>query len=121
MTARLIINLGRDEDGNPIRVPAKWAICGCCEGHGRVDSFSGGITSSEWSEMGPDDRDGYMEGRYDRACSECGGTGKVAEADIWDANGEVLPQYAEALESHEFDMQMARDDRYTRRMECGGW
>lgn len=119
--AHLTTNLGHDEDGNPIEVPGRWAICGRCEGHGKVDCFDGGLTSSDWHEMGPDDQDDYMAGRYDRACPECNGTGKVVEADIWDANGNVLPEYAEALKAHEDELRWKRDDAHTRRMEMGGW
>ena len=58
----------------------RWEICECCEGRGTRDNpaFSNGITSSEWQdEWDADEREDYLNGRYDVACSDCGGSGKV--------------------------------------------
>lgn len=70
----------------------KWAICGCCEGNGRVENpaFSNGFTSEEWADMCSDYDDGddtsaadrYMAGAYDVVCSECRGTGKIKVPDV---------------------------------------
>lgn len=57
----------------------RWAICDRCQGSGAVDNpaFSNGITSSEWAEWDPEDRQDYLAGRYDVPCSGCHGSGKV--------------------------------------------
>lgn len=57
----------------------RWAICAQCDGHGTRDNpaFSNGITSSEWSEWDPDERETYFSGAYDVPCGDCSGSGKV--------------------------------------------
>ncbi len=70
-----------------LNIPTKWAICPCCDGEGKVENpaFSNGFTGSEWAEMCDerDDQTGesyarkYLSGQYDKACKECGMTGKV--------------------------------------------
>jgi DnaJ-class molecular chaperone len=62
----------------------RWEICAECDGHGRRDhpAFSNGITSSEWAEWDPDDRETYMRGGYDVPCGDCGGSGKVRVPDV---------------------------------------
>lgn len=57
----------------------KWVICGCCEGHGKIEhpAFSNGITSSEWAEMDVEERDNYMRGDYDVKCNACDELGRV--------------------------------------------
>ena len=68
-----------------------WAICGCCDGHGKVDhpAFSNGFTGSEWAEAcqeyddaGESFAERYLSGAYDVPCHECGGTGKVKVPNI---------------------------------------
>lgn len=58
----------------------RWAICDCCDGHGKRDNpaFSNGITSSEWHEEWDDDeRQSYLGGVYDVTCGDCRGLGKM--------------------------------------------
>lgn len=62
-----------------------WTICGACSGHGKRDNpaFSNGISAEtfhhEWSD---EDRENYLSGMYDVPCTDCQGSGKVAEP-IW--------------------------------------
>lgn len=76
----------------------RWAICGCCEGSGKVghEAFSNGITSSEWAEWSIEDREHYMRGDYDVQCSDCKGTGKVKIYEVsrmsWPLKRELVRQ-----------------------------
>lgn len=56
--------------------PARWEICFRCQGEGTHDAWEGGMTASEFHEQGPEFAEDYFAGRYDRACTECGGSGK---------------------------------------------
>ena len=58
---------------------AKWVICGACEGEGTSSAHLGAITSDEWNgpDWDDDSREDYLEGRYDKQCEKCRGTGKV--------------------------------------------
>lgn len=61
-----------------VTVPAMWAICGLCRGHGNHVHPSidcNGLTGEDFDEdpsFGPD----YFSGVYDVPCNQCGGTGK---------------------------------------------
>lgn len=76
----------------------RWAICGDCEGHGKVShpAFSNGFTSSEWADMEHDERDSYMRGDYDVRCDCCKGSGKVKVPDVsrmsWPEKRELVRQ-----------------------------
>lgn len=56
--------------------PARWEICYRCQGEGSHDAWEGGMTADEFNEQGPEFAEDYFAGRYDRACTECGGSGK---------------------------------------------
>lgn len=65
--------------------PAKytWQICRRCDGHGKVDNpaFSNGISSEEfYHEWDEDDRENYLSGMYDVACTEPGCEGGKVKA-----------------------------------------
>jgi len=69
-----------DEDGveTEATIPAKWIICGTCNGDGAHSRHLGAITASErerdWSA---DEWEDYIAGGYDRECEDCNGTGKI--------------------------------------------
>lgn len=69
-----------DETGEPIltRHQLQWIICDKCRGEGKHDhpAFSNGITSDEWNDWNEDEREDYLEGRYDVPCDDCGGKGR---------------------------------------------
>ncbi len=81
-------------------LPGRWAICPNCNGNGQHDhpAFSNGITSSEWAEWDDDDREHYMNGRYDVQCQDCEGSGKVLEVDEDRVDLELLKVYHKHLE-----------------------
>lgn len=61
-------------------LPYKFAICTGCRGHGTSSAYLGAFTGEQMRED-PDFAEDYRKGFYDRACDECGGTGKIAVAD----------------------------------------
>ena len=78
----------RDDAAQSASMKFRFAICECCEGHGKVShpAFSNGITSSEWGEWDEEDRRSYMNGDYDVKCDFCNGSGKVKEPNIRQMN-----------------------------------
>jgi hypothetical protein len=88
------------EEG-PILLPARWCICGACDGDGttsrHVEREGGGFTASEWADCEPDFRRAYMRGDFDRPCGACKGTGKVLEVDEDACN----PEQHAALRAHD--------------------
>lgn len=72
-----------DDEGEETEVDFVWAICGTCDGKGThvnpaIDSH--GIGADEWAEdWAEDERDGYMNGRYDVQCAECKGNRVVPD------------------------------------------
>lgn len=70
-------------------VPAKFEVCGNCQGRGTSTAWAeaegGGFTASEWAECcdgDPDFAEDYWSGKYDRACPECHGDRVVPEIDL---------------------------------------
>jgi hypothetical protein len=63
--------------------PASYRVCGRCEGSGTITNPSiGAITREEWDrDWGEDEQEGYLSGRYDVTCPDCGGKRVVPEAD----------------------------------------
>jgi hypothetical protein len=70
-----------DDTDSEIELPFKWIICGACDGHGKSSAYLGAFTGEQMRED-PDFADDYRRGFYDRACDDCGGTGKVKVADF---------------------------------------
>ena len=97
-----------------------WAICDCCEGSGSSDhpAFSNGITSSEWQEWDEDEREGYLRGRYDVPCAECGGSGKVQIPIISALSFAEKRALVEARRREEMLAEMAAERRAEMR-HCG--
>lgn len=90
-----------------------WVICWRCEGHGKVDhpAFSNGITSSEWAEWEPEERQNYFNGAYDVPCDTCKGSGKVKAPDIqsmtFEEKRELVLQLREQREEAEYQRMWA--------------
>jgi hypothetical protein len=85
-TVRITVYTNRD--GIEVDFPAKWHICGSCDGHAtttrHIECDGGGFTASEWADAcgdDPDFADDYFSGRYDRACPNCNGLGRVHTID----------------------------------------
>lgn len=57
---------------------AKWKICPRCEGEGKSSAYLGAYTAEEFQEaFDAEEQEDYIAGRYDGACEQCGGSGKV--------------------------------------------
>lgn len=103
-----------DENGDDQErtLPARWAICDRCDGHGvhDPDAFSDGFSSQDFAND-PDFAEEYFAGRYDVCCSECSGSGKVlvpAEEQLTTEQAQALACYREAQE-HARECDRIRD------------
>jgi RecJ-like exonuclease len=94
----------------------RWAICDCCEGHGKVGhpAFSNGITSSEWAEWDYQDRENYMSGLYDVPCADCRGSGKVKVPDVAAMTFAEKRELVEQRRNARIDAELARESAYER-------
>lgn len=102
----------------------KWAICDCCEGHGKVEhpAFSNGFTSSEWADMSEDEHDSYMRGDYDVKCEACDGLGRVEVPNVAEMTfaekRALVEQRREARLDAKIDREIAAEYAAERRMGC---
>lgn len=109
-----------DENGDELEVsfPAKYVVCGTCDGKGKhvnpsIDSH--GISAEEFYED-PDFRDDYCSGMYDVSCYECSGKNVVPEIDEDILNSEQK-EMLKLLDAYLNDLaQSRREDEYCRRM-----
>lgn len=74
----------RQPDGSVAEtpLPTKWVICETCKGEGKSTAYLGAFSAEEMLEEDLEFIEDYVSGFYDRCCDECGGTGKVREADL---------------------------------------
>lgn len=91
-----------------IEIPAKYEVCGRCEGSGShtnpaVDGH--GITADEMYELGDDFREDYLSGVYDVRCEECRGERVVLVVDEARATTEQLAIYRDN-ERQEWEYRM---------------
>lgn len=94
-----------------ITVPAKYEVCYRCEGRGVHDCFSGGFTSEQADEWGPEFIEDYKEGVYDKRCEECNGDHVVAVIDSCDP--ETLAAYDKAEQDRlDYEAECAAEARY---------
>lgn len=118
-----------DEDSISYNFPARKEICHRCDGEGQhtnpnVDGH--GITAEEWhNEWNEDEREGYMNGRYDVVCEECKGNKivMVIDEEAIQSNGteECRTMYTVYQKQLEDKAASDYEDAQTRRMECGGY
>lgn len=97
------------EDVVPVELPAKYEVCGQCNGHGTQCKL-GAMTGSEWHEACHDDEDfaeNYKSGLYDEACSCCKGQRVVAVVDE-DAISEAMKA---RLQKHYDDLADRAEER----------
>lgn len=104
------------EDGTEVTLPTSWAICSHCRGNGTSSLYLGAITQSDREPGGnwedPDEFADYMEGKYDRACDTCSGSGKVRVVDIKRLSPEHLRLWEEQCnEEMEYQAMCAAERR----------
>jgi hypothetical protein len=104
-------------DGSEIELPIKWKICGTCRGHGKSSAYLGAFTRGQLEEEGSEFIEDYVDGKYDRACDACGGSGKIAKADLHN-----MPTWQRKLweAQQREDAETKSIERMERLME-GGW
>lgn len=88
-----------------------WAICNECEGEGTTGhpAFANGFTSSEWEELDHEDRQNYLDGRYDIRCSSCNGRGSVKIPDIGSMSFAEKRRLVERRREMRTDQELQRD------------
>lgn len=108
-----------------VAIPSKFEVCPRCEGKGVHDhpAFSNGITAEDWNgpDWDDDSREGYLVGRYDVACSECGGLRVVPAADVARC---TFAQKRLLVGARRARRELAQDyasERYLRMAESGGY
>lgn len=102
-------------------LPARWEICGDCEGEGKSSAYLGALTEDVRADWHPDELDDYLRGRYDRACECCKGSGRVLTPDLPVCQAEdeklALRQWQQARKNREQDARtMAGESGFW----CGG-
>ncbi|MGH6792165.1 MAG: hypothetical protein ACRECF_05440 [Methyloceanibacter sp.] len=105
-----------DDDGGERELPLRFEICPTCDGHGQSSAYLGAFTGDQMRED-PDFADDYRRGRYDRACDECGGTGKVKAPD-WKR---ISAADRKAYERQEREDAECRAIERAERLFEGGW
>ncbi len=111
--------LHEDDEGFEweISLPAKFEVCGTCNGKGRhvnpsIDSH--GITAEEWENDWDDEsREDYFSGAYDVQCNECKGNRVSPVVDEQNANPVHLNWYYDLLSAHR---DSEREAAYERKM-----
>lgn len=109
-----------DEDGDEetVTLPAKFEVCGTCNGKGRhvnpsIDAH--GLSAEDFAED-PSFKEDYFTGVYDVDCAECGGKRVVPEVD----ETRCTPDQAEALkrvQTHlEEECRHRAEDEHCRKM-----
>lgn len=102
-------------DGDEVVVAGKKVVCWKCQGEGKHTNPAidgNGISAEEWeNDWDEDSREGYLNGRYDICCEECGGLRVLTVVDEEKLNPVELEAYNEHLE----DEYAARRDRESER------
>lgn len=106
-------------DDADVSLPAKYEVCDCCEGHGKIvnPSIDGnGITQSEMAEIlydDPDFLDNYMGGMYDVSCPECKGKRLVQVVDYDNLDEDDKKMYDEwEMEDRAFKSEQEAEMRW---------
>ena len=103
-------------DGGVRLLPYTWGICDTCRGHGTSSAYLGAFTAQEITED-PDFAQDYFDGRYDRRCEDCKGTGKVQDLDHDACTEEEIALFQEQEDEAHRSREISRQEYL---ME-GGW
>lgn len=102
------------EDGTQKTIPHCWHICPACDGEGRSSAYLGVITREDADDEWMED---YMSGRFDRACGECDGSGKVQRPNF----AQMTQAQQAAWEQQEEDRAACAAEHRQERLLEGGW
>lgn len=94
-------------------LPSKWVICPECLGEGKSSAHLGSFTMDEFEERFEtlEEQDDYFDGKYDRLCPSCSGTGKVKVLDESRCTQEDLEEYQFQMEQRIRDALEAAAER----------
>lgn len=70
------------DDEVTVTLPTRWAICDCCRGDGHHAQHLGEFDAERMADHDEEWIEDYYAGRFDRPCTDCGGTGKVQLLDV---------------------------------------
>lgn len=110
-----------DENGDEqlVDLPGEYEVCDLCRGTGKMTNRSiGAITSDEWErDWDYEEREAYMNGRYDVLCDECNG-----KRVVWGIDLEAFEKLnKEAYDHYVNKMRYDAEDRAAWRLENGGY
>ncbi len=106
------------EEELEVEFPAKFEVCGTCDGKGShvnpsIDSE--GITADEFAED-PDFEESYFAGHYDQTCNECDGLRVVPEVDEEKLSDAQKVQFKAWQSAEEFRYSYESERAHERRM-----
>jgi hypothetical protein len=104
-------------DDGERELPFKWKLCGHCDGHGKSSAYLGAFTREELEDEGPEFIEDYFSGHYDRACDDCGGSGKIKVPDYT----RISKSDRKAYEQQEREIAETRAIERQERLFEGGW
>lgn len=92
------------------RLPAKYTVCGTCQGRGKTSNYLGAFTAETMDEAGSEFMEDYFAGNFDRPCEECNGLRVVLVPD------HDHPEFDEKIfqEWQEIEYENWRDERLHR-------
>lgn len=95
-----------------VQLPAKYKVCGRCQGSGSHDCWEGGMTGDEMAEQGPEFIDDYLSGMYSVPCTTCRGQRVVLVVDRpMLSEGQRIRFDAAEREKREMEAEMAHEQR----------
>lgn len=114
---KITISIEHPDHDEPIELPARWVICGQCDGHGMSSAYLGAFTREDIEDQGPEFMEEYMNGGYDRPCETCKGTGKIRIIDEDRCTSELERKgLAHHLESQAIEAESEAERRAEMRM-----
>jgi hypothetical protein len=105
------------EEDEEVEFPARYEVCGLCDGHGKhvnpsIDAH--GISAEEFYED-PDFREEYFAGTYDVACYRCHGDRVEPVVDETRCDKDKIKRLHDHMKARADE---ARERYYERRMGC---
>lgn len=101
-----------DSNEETVALPAKYKVCLRCRGRGVHDWWAGGMTSQEMDEQGPEFREDYLAGVYNKACEMCQGQRVILLVDVDRLTAPMRARFDAAEElRHQYEMERAHERR----------
>lgn len=98
------------QDDSEKQLPHRWEICGGCGGEGTSCAYLGAYTQDEMEQQGPQFREDFVSGVYNRTCDQCEGDGKVPVVDTRRCPPDLLAIYRDQqADFADMEAQMASE------------